>query len=69
MQSHESQQKYLKALEKYCDPGIIRRAMTLLVIKNPYVIDTQKEGSVICYTVEGATVETAHELPSDVVQV
>jgi len=68
MQSHESQQEYIKALEKYCDPGIIRRAMALLVIKNPYVIDTQKEGSVICYTVEGTTVETAHEIPSNTTQ-
>lgn len=68
MQAHGSQQEYIKALEKYCDPGIIRRAMALLVIRTPYVVDTRTEGDVTCYTVEGTTVETAHELPANITQ-
>jgi len=68
MQSHGSQHEYTKALEKYCDPGIIRRAMGLLVIKNPYVIDTQVVGDVTCYTVEGTTIGTSSEIPSDITQ-
>jgi hypothetical protein len=68
MQSHGSQQEYIKALEKYCDDGIVRRAMSLLVIKNPYVINTRTERGMTCYTVEGTVVETAHEIPSDITQ-
>jgi hypothetical protein len=68
MKAHGSQQEYLEALKKYCDSGIIRKAMGLLVIKNPYVVDVQKKGPMICYTVEGMTVGTSDEIPSDSVQ-
>ena len=40
MAAHGSQQEYLAALKKYSDPGIIRQAMGLLVIKNPTVVQT-----------------------------
>jgi hypothetical protein len=69
MAAHSSQQKYLAALQKYCDPGIIRQAMGLLVIKNPYVVQTEKQGGAVCYTVEGTTVETSSEIPADLTQV
>lgn len=68
MQSHGSPEQYEAVLKKYCDPGIIRRAMGLLVIKNPYVIKSEPRGNGICYTVEGRTVETSSEIPSDVIQ-
>lgn len=68
MQSHGSPAEYEAALKKYCDPGIIRRAMALLVIKKPYVIKTEQKGDMICYTVEGTTVETSYELPADTTQ-
>jgi len=55
-------------LKKYCDPGIMRKAMGLLVIKTPYVVKTEKKGPVITYTVEGRTVETSSELPADTLQ-
>lgn len=69
MKAHGSQQEYLEALKKYCDPGIIRKAMGLLVIKNPYVVKTEKEDSVICYTVEGMTIGTSDEIPADSTQI
>ena len=69
MQSHGSQEQYTAVLKKYCDPGIIRQAMGLLVIKDPYVVKTEKRGPVITYTVEGRTVGTSSEIPSDVLQV
>ena len=53
MRSHDSREKYAMVLEKYCDPGIIRRAMGLLVIKNPSVTKVEKDGSIITYTVQG----------------
>lgn len=68
MKAHGSQQEYLAALKKYCDPGIIQQAMGLLVIKNPYVVKTDKEGEAVCYTVEGTTVETSSEIPADMTQ-
>jgi hypothetical protein len=55
--------------EKYADPGIIRQAMGLLVIKEPYAVKTEKEGSVTTYTVEGITIGTSSEIPADGVQV
>lgn len=69
MAAHGSQQEYLAALKKYSDPGIIRQAMGLLVIKNPSVAQTETRGSAVCYTVEGALVETSSEIPSDTTQV
>ena len=69
MRSHTTPQEYEAVIKKYADPGIIRQAMGLLVIREPYVLETEQEGSVICYTVEGKTVGTSSEIPSDVVQV
>ncbi len=69
MAAHGSQEGYMAVLKKYCDPGIMRKAMGLLVIKHPYVVQTEEEGSSVCYTVEGVSVETSSEIPSDVVQV
>jgi hypothetical protein len=69
MQSHGSQAEYAAVLQKYCDPGIMRQAMGLLVIKDPYVVKTEKKGPLITYTVEGRTIGTSSEIPSDVVQV
>ena len=69
MRSHTTPQEYEAVIEKYADPGIIRQAMGLLVIKEPYVLETEQKGSVICYTVEGTTVGTSSEIPSDVTQV
>jgi hypothetical protein len=68
MKAHGSQAEYAAVLKKYCDPGIIRQAMGLLVIKNPYVIKTEQKGKAFCYTVEGATVETSSEFPADTIQ-
>lgn len=69
MAAHGSQQEYLAALKKYADPGLIRQAMGLLVIKNPSIMQTETRGSSVCYTVEGALVETSDEIPSDTIQV
>ncbi len=69
MRSHTTPQKYGAVIEKYADPGIIRQAMGLLVIKEPYVLGAEQKGTVICYTVEGTTVGTSSEIPSDVTQV
>ena len=69
MRSHTSKEAYQSVLQKYCDFGIIRQALGLLVIKEPYVVKTEKDGSVICYTVEGTTIGTSSEIPSDVTQV
>ncbi|HOI95363.1 MAG TPA: hypothetical protein PK250_11720 [Syntrophobacter fumaroxidans] len=69
MAAHGSQQEYLAVLKKYADPGIIRQAMGLLVIKNPSVMQTETRGSSVCYTVEGILVETSSEIPSDTTQV
>jgi hypothetical protein len=69
MRSHTTPQEYEAVLKKYCDPGIIRQAMGLLVIKEPYVLKTEQEGSVTCYIVEGTTIGTSSEIPSDVTQV
>jgi hypothetical protein len=41
MRSHDSPEVYQRVLQKYCDPGIIRQAMGLLVIKEPYVMKTE----------------------------
>jgi hypothetical protein len=68
MQSHGSQAQYAAVLQKYCDPGIMRQAMGLLVIKRPYVIKTEQKGSMVCYTVEGTTEGTSSELPADTTQ-
>jgi len=68
MQSHGSQEQYAAVLKKYCDPGIMRQAMGLLVIKKPYVIRTEQNGPMVCYTVEGTAVETSSELPADTTQ-
>jgi hypothetical protein len=68
MRSHTTPQEYEAVIKKYADPGIIRQAMGLLVIKEPYVVKTKKEGSVTTYTVEGITVGTSSEIPADVVQ-
>ena len=43
--------------------------MGLLVLKEPYVVKTVKKGAVTTYTVEGETMGTSSEIPSDVVQV
>ena len=67
MRSHTTPKEYTAVLIKYCDPGIIRQAMGLLVIKEPYVLKTEQEGSLMCYTVEGTTVGTSSEIPSDVI--
>jgi hypothetical protein len=68
MQSHGSQAQYAAALQKYCDPGILRQAMGLLVIKKPYVIKAEQNGPMMCYTVEGVTEETSREIPDDSTQ-
>jgi hypothetical protein len=69
MRSHTTPEEYEAVIKKYADPGIIRQAMGLLVIRNPYVLETEQKGSAVCYTVEGITVGTASEIPSDIVQV
>jgi hypothetical protein len=69
MRSHTTPEEYRAVIKKYADPGIIRQAMGLLVIKEPYVLETEQEGSVICYTVEGTTAGTSSEITSDVVKV
>ena len=68
MQAHGSQEQYRTVLEKYCDPGIIRKAMGLLVIKDPYVLKADQTGDTVCYLVEGTTVGTSSEIPSDITQ-
>ena len=68
MESHGSQAQYAAVLQKYCDPGLMRQAMGLLVIKKPYVIKTEQRGPAVCYTVEGDTVETSREIPADATQ-
>ncbi len=69
MASHDSQDKYAKVIAKYADPGIIRRAMGLLVIKEPSVIAVEQDGAVTTYTVQGRTVGTSSEMPAQVIQV
>lgn len=69
LQSHGSQAQYTAVLKKYCDPGIMRQAMGLLVIKKPYVIKAEQNGAMVCYTVEGVTAETSHEIPADTTQI
>jgi len=69
MRSHTTPQEYAAVIKKYADPSIIRQAMGLLVLKGPYVVKTEKEGPITTYTVEGITVGTSSEIPSDVVQV
>ena len=69
MRAHTTPQEYGAVIKKYADPGVIRQAMGLLVIRDPYVLETEQEGSVICYTVEGTTIGTASEIPSDITQV
>jgi hypothetical protein len=68
MQAHGSKAEYEAVLKKYCDPGIIRQAMGLLVIKKPYVIKAEQKGGMVCYTVEGTTEETSSEMPADTTQ-
>jgi hypothetical protein len=68
LRSHGSQKEYEAVLKKYCDPGIMRKAMGLLVIKAPYVVKTEKKGSTITYIVEGQTIDTSSEIPADTVQ-
>ena len=68
MAAHGSQQEYATVLKKYCDPGIIRAAMGLLVIKNPYVLSSERVGEAICYNVEGTTISEASEIPADITQ-
>jgi hypothetical protein len=69
MQAHVCPEEYRAVLNKYCDPGIIRKAMALIVIRSPHVIHTEQDGNAVCYTVEGTTVETSSEIPSDTTQV
>jgi NACalpha-BTF3-like transcription factor len=69
MSAHGSPEEYRRVLEKYCEPGIIRQAMGLLVIKNPYVVQTEMDGPLTCYTVEGTTVGTSSEMPADITQI
>jgi hypothetical protein len=69
MRSYTTPKEYEAVIKKYADSGIIHQAMGLLVIREPYVLETEQEGSVICYTVEGMTGGTSSEIPSDVVQV
>ncbi len=66
--AHDSQDHYRQVLEQYCDSGLIRQAMGLLVIRNPYVVHSEADGDRICYTVEGETIGTSSEIPSDTVQ-
>jgi hypothetical protein len=68
MRSHTTPKEYEAVIKKYADPGIIRQAMGLLIIKKPYVVKTEKEGPVTTYTVEGITVGTSSEFSADVVQ-
>ncbi len=69
MRAHTTPQEYGAVIKKYADPGIIRQAMGLLVIREPYVLETEQKGSVICYMVEGTTIGTSSEIPSDVTQI
>lgn len=39
MRSHTTPTEYEAVIKKYADPGIIRQAICLLVIKEPYVVD------------------------------
>jgi hypothetical protein len=68
MRSHGSQKEYKSVIQKYADPAIVNQAMGLLIIKEPYITNADREGQKICYTVEGVTVETATEIPRDIVQ-
>ena len=68
MRSHGSQKEYRAVIQKYADPIIVNKAMGLLIIKEPYITKADREGQKICYTVEGVTVETSTEIPSDIVQ-
>jgi hypothetical protein len=43
--------------------------MGLLIIRDPYVIKTEKVDNKIYYTVEGITISTSSEMPADIVQV
>jgi len=69
MEAHVSQEAYSKVITKYCGQGIMCQAMGLLLIKNPYVIKTEKKNSQICYTVEGTVEETSSEIPGHTTQV
>jgi hypothetical protein len=69
MRAHTTPTEYQYVIGKYADPGIIRQAMGLLILKEPYVVRTEKEGPITTHTVEGMTVGTSSEIPSDVVQV
>ena len=69
MRAHTTPEAYAAVIQKYADPGIIRQAMGLLILKEPYVVKTEKDGPVTTYTVEGMTVGTSSEIPSDIVQV
>lgn len=69
MEAHVSQEAYSKVITKYCGQGIVCQAMGLLLIKNPYVIKTEKKDSMICYTVEGTVEETSSEIPTHTTQV
>ena len=48
MRSHTTPQEYEAVIKKNADPGIIRQAMGMLVIKEPYVLASEQKGSVIC---------------------
>ncbi len=69
MRSHGSRAEYEAVLKKYADPGVIRQALGLLVIREPYVVHTERKGPMIVYTGEGRTVGTSSEIPADVNQV
>jgi len=69
MRAHTTPEEYRAVLNKYCDPGIIRKAMALIVITSPHVVKTEKKDNTVCYTVEGTTVETSNEIPSDTTQI
>ena len=43
--------------------------MGLLVFKEPYVVQTEKEGAVTTYPVEGITTGTSSEISSNIVRV
>jgi hypothetical protein len=43
MRSHTTPTEYEAVIKKYADPGIIRQAMGLLVLKEPYVVKTEKK--------------------------
>lgn len=68
LRSHHSQAHYAAVLKKYCSPAMAQKAMGLLVVKEPEVINTKRIGRAVCYEVEGSVADTAALAPDRSVQ-